>query len=147
GAAHHVNLAVDRGGAGGAALGRHGLQRLPRVGGGIVFPCIVERTPRGRAGVGQGEAAERVDLVVERDEGDVVRRQRHRLLLGPRIRCRVELVDQRLGRPAGGEAAKNVELAAGGGAEHLFGWIGEGRERRPRLLWRRRRRRRLRRGG
>src|SRR4029077_13927044 len=82
-AAHHVNLAVDDGRTRGAALGRHGRERLPAVGRGIVFPRVVERAPRGRPVVGQGEAAERVDFVVKRGEGDVVRGQLHRLLARP----------------------------------------------------------------
>ena len=138
GAADHVNLAVDGGGARGAALGRHGRERFPAVGRRIVFPRVVERAPRGRPVVRQGEAAERVDFVVKRGEGDVVRGQLHRLLARPVVGRGVVFVDQRLGGPVGAEAAENVELAVRDRAEHLLRGIRKRRERRPRVGRRRR---------
>src|SRR5262249_26303359 len=115
----------------GAALGRHGRERLPAVGGGVVFPRVVERAPCGRAGVRQVEAAERIDFVVERSEGDVVGRKLHRLLLRPFVGRRVVFIDERLGRHARPGAEKPVGLAAPAAADPSSGGAGEGGGRPP----------------
>ena len=83
GTAHNIDLAVGDAGRRRAAPCRHRRERLPAIGSGIVLPGIVDRPPGRRAGLREREAAERVDLVVHAGERDVMRRQRHRLLLGP----------------------------------------------------------------
>jgi hypothetical protein len=127
GAAGDVDLSVDHGRGGGAAPRGHRRKLLPFIGGGIVFPGIVDRVPAGRAGLRIGEAAEGVDLVVQCGECDVMGRKSHRLLLGPLVGRRVVFVNHRLRLPAGRETAEDVKLAPSGCAEHLLGGVREGR--------------------
>src|SRR5262249_22552534 len=74
---------------------------------------------------GWHEAAERVELAAELGEGDVMRGERHRLLLRPRVGRRIVLVSESLGLPAGREPAEDVELAARGRAVELLRRLGE----------------------
>jgi len=82
--------------------------------------------PGGRTRLRQHEAAEGVDLALVLGERDVVRSERHRLLLRPLVGRGIVLVHQRLRFPPWCEAGKHVQLAAGRGAEKLFDGSGNG---------------------
>ena len=128
GAADDMDLAVDDGCARGAALRRHRRERLPRIGCGIVLPSLADRHPGRGAGFRQPEAAECVDLVVVAGERDVVRRDRHRLLLRPPVGRRIVFEHQPDRFPAGREPGKDVEPATRDRAQNLLGRLRKRRE-------------------
>src|SRR5262249_52942052 len=126
GAAGDVELAAGGCRGGGAARGRHRRELLPLVGRRVVLPRVVDGIPGRGSGGGQGEAAEGVDLVVQRRERDVVRRELHRLLFAPLIGGRVVFEDERLGLPARRQAGEHVKLAVRGRAKDFLGRLREG---------------------
>src|SRR6478736_4259591 len=93
GSADHVDLAVDRHGNAAATLGRQWSDRLPAIGGRRILPGIVDRLP-GDVLARAHEAAEDIDLVVERDRHAVMHmRLRHRTLLRPALGGRIIDID------------------------------------------------------
>src|SRR5258708_7172953 len=59
----------------------HRRKPFPRVGGWLIFPCIIDRYPARRPGFRKHEASEGVNLVAVGSEGDMMRRKRHRFPL------------------------------------------------------------------
>src|SRR5439155_2424483 len=79
----------------------------------------------------QYEAAEGVDPALVLGEGDVMRGQRHRVLLRPAVRARVVLVHHADRLPARREAAEHIKLAVGRRTEQLLGRLRKRRELHP----------------
>src|SRR5262249_59327126 len=101
------------------------------IGGGIVFRGTVDRVPAGWTGLGISKAPERIDLVVQGRERDVMGGKPHRPLLGPLIGRGIVFVNHRLRLPAGRKAGEDVDLAAGGCAEHFLPSVREWRALEP----------------
>ena len=118
--ADHVDLVAHDGSHRRATLGRKGRQRLPVIGGGIVFPCIVDGHPRRRTRGRQHEAAERIDLAAIFGKCNVMRQHGHRFFLRPLVGGRIVLVDHSDRLPARSETAKDIHLAVRRYAQKLL---------------------------
>src|SRR6266571_4597931 len=131
GAADNVYLVADRRRDRRPALGGHRRQRFPIVCRGIVFPRVFDRHPGWRAGLRKDEAAERVDLALVLGKGNVMRRERHRLLLRPLVGDGIVFVNHSDRLEARSVTAEHVHLAARRSSEQLFRWFRKRGELRP----------------
>ena len=122
--ADHVNLAVQLFGLCCAHLDGEGRQRLPRIGGGIVFPRVVHGC---RAGELHRAAAKRVDPVLKGGLRLMMHRLGHRFLLGPPICCGVVFVHEPLRIARLAESSNDVHLSVHGERVELFLRFGKRR--------------------